>query len=531
MPVATAAGLLALAAASVGVASERPCARPDEGAAAGLTVDRVVVDRHDIFETRDGTLAWPYRLANRLHTQTREDVIRRELLLGPGDCADGEAIAQTERNLRASGFLRDARVLTVPAASGATDAVDLRVSTFDTWTTVARIRLAQVGNRRVWTVGIAERNLFGRGQRIELQRRTDIDRDETLVAFRDPRVAGSRLQAALSLAHRSDGRRGELLVERPFFALTTAWSFRARLEAFEQLDPLYEQGERVADLPHESRALDLEGGRTVRRSSAGALRAHAAYRYRRDRVAADLRRFGIAEAGLSFVEHRYLRLTHVNRFERAEDFNLGHQLSASAGLSLPELGGADGTTLFVSAAGRRGLALGAERFLLGDVAWSGRHRAGRWENAVADTRLTGAIRLPRRSLLLAQARYRHGVNLDPEAQIAIGAQNGLRGYAVNQWTGTRSLLLASEARLYVAGEVKQLLSFALAAFAETGYAWAEGAPVVLHDLRSDVGVGLMIGRNRLASHPLRVDVAYAFNPPTGRPRWQVSAGVQFSFLD
>jgi len=531
VPVATAAGLLALAAASVGVANERPCARPGAGAGPGATVDRVAIDRHDIFETGDGRLAWPYRLANRVHSRTREDVVRRELLLGPGECADAEAIAQTERNLRATGYLRDARVEAVPAASGATDAVDLRVSTFDTWTTLARLRMAQVGNRRVWTVGVAERNLFGRGQRVELERRSDIDRDETIVAVRDPRVAGSRVQAAVSLADRSDGGRGELLVERPFFALTTAWSFRARVEAFEQLDPLYELGERVADLPHESRALDLEGGHTIGRSSAGALRAHAAYRYRRDHVAADLRRFGIAEAGLSFVEHRYLRLTHINRFERAEDFNLGHQLSASAGLSLPELGGADGAVLFVSAAGRRGMALGAERFLLGDVAWAGRHRGGRWENAVADTRLTGAIRLPRRSLLLAQARYRHGVNLDPETQITIGAQNGLRGYAVNQWTGTRSLLMATEARLFVAQEVLQLVSFALAAFAESGYAWREGAPVVLRDLRSDVGLGLMIGRNRLASHPLRVDVAYAFNPPTGRARWQVSAGIQFSFLD
>jgi hypothetical protein len=41
----------------------------------------------------------------------------------------------------------------------------------------------------------------------------------------------------------------------------------------------------------------------------------------------------------------------------------------------------------------------------------------------------------------------------------------------------------------------------------------------------------MIGRNRLASRPLRVDVAYAFRPPPGHSRWQVSAGVQVSFVD
>jgi hypothetical protein len=287
----------------------------------------------------------------------------------------------------------------------------------------------------------------------------------------------------------------------------------------------------VADLAHDGRALDLEGAHRIIRTATGALRLHAAYRRRHDRVADDLRQFGIAEAGLSFVQHRYLRLTHVNRFERAEDFNLGHQLSTAVGLSLPALGGGKGTALFVTASARKGLAVGPERFLLGDVAWTGRHRTGTWENAIADTRLSAAVRLTRRSLLLTQARYRHGSNLDPETQIAIGAQNGLRGYAVNQWTGTRSLLLAGEARLFIADEVAKILSFAAAAFAETGYAWPTGRKVARHDLRGDVGLGLMIGRNRLTARPLRIDVAYAFDPPPGRSRWQVSAGVQFSFVE
>jgi hypothetical protein len=495
-------------------------------------VGSVEIVRHEIFAQRDGRgLAWPYRLANRLHSRTREDVIRRELLFASGECPDAESIAQTERNLRGAGFLRDARVETVPAEAGRPAAVDVRVSTYDRWTTVPSLRLAQVGNRRVWTVGVAERNLFGRGQQVEFQRRSDIDRDETLLSFRDPRVAGSRVQASVSLADRSDGRRGELLVARPFYALDTRWSFRARAEAFDQLDPLYRDGDRIAELAHDGHALDLSAGRILRRTSSGALRLHAAYRHRRDRVADDVRRFGIAETGLSFVEHRYVRLTHVNRFERAEDFNLGHQLSAAAGVSLPGLGGGKETVFFLSAAERKGLSFGRERFLIGEAGWAGRRRGGRWENAIAEASLGSAVRLRARSLLLVQGRYRHGSNLDPETQITLGAHNGLRGYAVNQWAGTRSLLLATEARLFVADEVGQLLSFALAAFAETGYAWPHGTRVALRDLRGDAGLGLMIGRNRLTSRPLRVDVAYALNPPPGRSRWQVSMGVQVSFVD
>lgn len=520
---AVAAGLMAAPAGTAPTA----CA---EGRGAA-SIDRFEIVRHDIFDARGGALPWPYRMANRLHARTRDDVVRRELLVEPGDCADAEALAQTERNLRGLGHLRDARVETAAAASGRPGAVDVHVTTFDTWTTVPHLRFAQVGNRRLWTVGIAERNLLGRGQQLEVQRRSDLDRDQTRVAFRVPRVAGSRVYASANYADQSDGHFAALELGVPFFALGTPWSFRARFEDYAQLDALYEDGERVASLPHAARGLGLEAGRRVARTEGGALRVHVAYRRRRDAVADERRRFGIAEAGVHFIQHRFLRLTHVNRFERAEDFNLGHRFSATAGASAPALGGERGTVFFVGMRERKGLSLGGERFLLGDFDAGARRRGGRWENALVQAELSGAARVAPRTLLLLRGIYRHGANLDPEAQITLGASNGLRGYAVNQFAGTRSLLLAAEARLFVADDVRQLLSFAVAAFAETGYAWPRGAPVARRDLRSDAGIGLMIGRNRLTARPIRIDLAYAFDPAPGRGRWLLSVGSPTTFVD
>ena len=507
-------------------------ADPPDGCPEG-EIGRIDVIRHEIFDEQPHGLSWPFRLASRLHVLTREKVIRRELLLGPGDCLDDEALAQTERNLRRLGFLRDARVETRPEESAGQGTVDVRVSSFDTWSTVPELRLAKVGNRLVWTLGLSEKNLLGGGQHVEVSRRSDMDRDQTVFSFRDPRLGGSHVRAAASFSDRSDGRQAELDLGRPFFALSTGWSFRTRVEAFDQLDPVYASAERVADLRHVARWLELEGARAVRRTEAGAWRLHLAYRNRRDEVAGDLRRFGILEAGLSLVEHRFQRLTHVNRFERAEDFNLGHQFSTALAVSTRDLGGERRNVFFLSLSERKGLDLGPGRFLLGELVWRGRHRRGRWENAVGEARLGGLSRLSRRGLVLATVRYRHGTNLDPEVQLTLGAQNGLSGYPVHQWVGSRSLLLATEARLFVADDVKQLASFALAAFAATGYAWPERRAVALRDLRGDVGLGLLVGRNRLSTSQsvVRFDLAYAFNPAPGRGRWLLSIGSQFEFLD
>jgi hypothetical protein len=517
-------------------AAASDCAPLPQGGAApapGVTIGRFDIVRHDIFDAGDEALAWPYRLANRLHPVTREAVIRRELLIGPGDCPDGEALAQTERNLRRLGFLRDARVEVGPSEDGARDRVDVRVSTFDTWTTVPQLRFAKVGNRWVWTAGLSERNLFGRGQRVEVLRRSDIDRDETSFAFHDPRIAGSRVQAFASFGARSDGHRTELEVGRPFFALTTRWSFQARLESFDQVDPLYGSGERVSDLPHAARWLDLVGARAVARTGAGAVRLHVAYRHRRDEVGGDRRRFGIAEAGVSLLEHRFLKLTHVNRFEGSEDFNLGHQLSAALGVSTPALGGEAGTAVFASVADRIGVPLGPSRFVLAEASWAGRRRHGRWENAIGEVQLDGFARLARRAVALTRMQYRHGTNLDPEVQLTLGAQNGLRGYPVRQWVGTRSLLLAAESRLFVADDVRQLASFGVAAFVDAGYAWPDGRPVALRDLRGNLGLALLVGRNRLTTsrRAARFDLTYALAPVAGRSRWLFSAGLEAGFLN
>jgi hypothetical protein len=73
----------------------------------------------------------------------------------------------------------------------------------------------------------------------------------------------------------------------------------------------------------------------------------------------------------------------------------------------------------------------------------------------------------------------------------------------------------------------------VAAFAEAGYAWPKGRAVALRDLRGDVGVGLMVGRNRLTTsrRVARFDLAYALAPVAGRSRWLFSAGLEAGFLN
>jgi hemolysin activation/secretion protein len=200
-------------------------------------------------------------------------------------------------------------------------------------------------------------------------------------------------------------------------------------------------------------------------------------------------------------------------------------------VSTPSLGGEAKNAYFLFLSERQGLSLNANGFLLASASWQTRHRNGAFENAIARFRVDLAQKISPRRTLLLKADYHHGANLDPEVQLRLGAESGLRGYPVRQFNGTRSLLLSFEGRWFLADDVLRLVSLGVAGFADSGYAWPEGEKVALDDLRSDVGVSLLLGANRVSASRggVRLDLAYALHPVAGRSPWLFSAGSQIGF--
>lgn len=495
-------------------------------------VESIEIVVEDVFEDESGTPRfWGYRFANQLHVDTRESVIRQELLFREGEPVDDEALAQTERNLRALPFLRDARVETFPDSGG--DRVHVRVTASDSWTTLPELNISKVGDVWVWAAGASERNLFGRGKQLRVLHSSGLDRDETFAFYRDPRVFGSRFATGVLLSSASDGHLVDLSAARPFFAIDTLWSFSARFEDFERLDPLFAEGDRVAELHHLRRSGQLDVARAVRRTASSAVRIHFGYQQSRDVIdrGVERREFGILRVGVSRIGHRFLKLTHVNRFERPEDFNLGNQASAFLGVSTPALGGEDGTSYFFFLADQGGFRLNPDGFVRGNVSWQARHRRGGLENSFARLRVDLLQKLSLRKLILAKADFVYGSNLDPEVQVRLGAESGLRGYPVRQFNGNRSLLVSVEGRWFIADDVLRLASVGVAAFADSGFAWSRDLPMALRDMRSNVGLSVLLGRNRVsASRPgIRIDFAYAFSPVEGRSPWLISAGSRIGF--
>ena len=495
-----------------------------------LRIRAIEIVTHDVFDEPIAGWTDPYRAANRIHITTRESVIRRELLFTSGDVLNPVQLEQTERNLRGLVFLRDARIEAIPVNDDETDGppeagerVDIRVEVWDIWSLIPRVQFTQIDDTTVWSAGVSDTNLLGWGKEVSVDRIVTLDRSANRFWYRDPQLAGSRLRLTAGVADLSDGDAGLLVVGRPFYALEDTWSFAMQASTFTRSDPLFKDGAETVRLRHLATWGDVEVARAVRHREDSALRLHTAYRVRDDRVAGNRRNFRVLEVGLRSVSHRFVQLTHVNQFQRTEDINLGAQSHATIGLSTPTLGGGEDRVLFLGAGHSRTLAFAPTHFVTGSIGASARHEPQGWASAIGEVRMLYLRQHATRHTMLGKVDLRLGHNLDPEVQLLLGAESGLRGYPVRRFQGTRSLLLGVEERWFIVDDLAQLLSVGVAGFIDSGFAWPDGAPMRLADLKTAIGGSLLLGSPRLSAGPgIRLNLAYALDPLPLTDRWVFS---------
>src|SRR5689334_25016582 len=105
-------------------------------------------------------------MADRLHFDTRRSVIAQFLLFHSGDEYRPELLAQTERNLRARGFLKSASVVASPPHDGVVDVV---VTTQDAWSIAPETQAGNKGGTSTYGATLSDSNLLGLGKDIELE--------------------------------------------------------------------------------------------------------------------------------------------------------------------------------------------------------------------------------------------------------------------------------------------------------------------------------------------------------------------------
>jgi len=165
-----------------------------------------------------------HKFANKVHVTTHDGVLESLLLFETGDLYDPEVLLESERLIRSRGWIADATI--VPSAyDPEANTVDILVTTRDSWSLSTNISLGRSGGANHYGIGFEEKNLLGTGKSVQFLHESNVDRDRDLLGFIDENIRGSRVRIDTSYASASDGSSKSLLLGRPFYSLTTRWSF------------------------------------------------------------------------------------------------------------------------------------------------------------------------------------------------------------------------------------------------------------------------------------------------------------------
>jgi hypothetical protein len=506
---------------------------PDSAAADPLRVRAVEILTHDVFPRSEAQGLIP-RVANGLHITTRQWIVRRELLVRPGERYDSARVAETERNLRALRVFRRVRIDSVRTDSG----LVLRVETRDAFSTRADFAFGRSGGGRrglTWSVGAQERNLFGTATSLGARYRQTPDRSAVLFLGQRPRLFRNSIGVAAIYDDRSDGRLSWLSVHRPFlsFSATSSWYLSGE-ERDERVLRFFE-GAEDPGVALRRRFWLASGGVSfapVARPS-GFVRWGVSAQLRRDDYADETRVdtlghsvSGAVGAYLQWQRARFVVGQGIEGFGREEDVDLSTLVHVGvhltpAGFGYRESGIVPNATLRTGVGFRGGFARAAAT-ALARITESG------WVDS-GSVHLAGMAVLQPRARHLAVLYAGHGwqENPMPGAEFDLGLVLGPRGFGRHAFTGDRAFFATAEYRYTITEELLRTVGLGLAAFADYGGAWYAGSP---RRTGYAFGLGLRFGVTiDTGLEPLRVDLARIGGTGLERGRWELAIGKGFVF--
>ena len=542
-----------------------------DAAPEGKRVGAVQVFNHEVFSARDSY----FQLLNIFHRTTREPIIRREVLLRPGDPYNEALVEETVRNLR-DGDL-SSLVAILPVKSATPGEVDLLVVTRDVWSLRFNTEFdAGEGTLRSLSTSLSENNLFGWRKRFSFAFNLGRGAYSVGPTYVDPNIAGTRLSFSGSfravytrelaepagralegastessrgwgLSGRREGYSASGRLSYPLFSLASRWG--ASLAAS------YSNGVARSFLGNDLRLIDLRGTmareqlpyayrlrsssvdtqlvrslghRVIHRVAVGHSLSTVRPSFLQDwppqdpteRAAYAAQVFPRSER-LSSIYLSYLLFTPRYRvyrdfstYDLGEDVLLGPSASASLSRAAGWLGSENiYTGMSASAGWTLDLGDGLQRVSL---SWSGAVRDGRLVDQNRGASLFLATPMLRKLVRLV-GEVGASVLVDntrPNVYYTVGAENGLRGYATGEFLGQASWLGHLEARS--APAPLWALRFGMVVFYDVGHAADSLAEL---GARHDAGLGLRLLIPQLNFYVLRVDWAIPFQngerTPTG----------------
>ena len=527
----------------------------EDGSCRSGRVASIRIKPAPVFEENHGAgaLSKVYAVGNWLHIETRESVIRRELLFEEGDCLEWLRLSESERLLRDLPFIESAKVEARRRRDGD---YDVTVATRDEWSLRLEPRFQFGGGFAVSGITLSERNIGGRGSSVELLYIDRRGKDDVGIIYRDPQFAATRWDLFASSVRTAPGWTVDFSLAHPFLGLVGNFAafqnalysdrwFRYVVGDSEDVTELVLPiQEKAAQVGAAFRLLSTPRGRSTKAGTYGASVSYEFEDYAAGffldsaaapsiagQAAADLASLSLRPretlrvnllVGVRGLEYQQRR--GLNTVRGLEDIAIGATADLALGLALRGLGIDDGHVLAALDLYGGSRVLG-EWFSTVRATLEARrdYREHRWRDMLVAVQWTHYWMNNPRNTIELTARFSGGWDMTVPFQLTLGGPWGLAGYAPNRFPGGARASLRLEDR-YRAASLGRLFDLGTVLFADVGRMWANDALFGTDSgLRASAGAGFRLATPTGSRTTYRLEFAF---PIESRVTW---AAVVLSF--
>lgn len=484
----------------------------------------VTFNPQTIFDESEEGIVFLHRWANAIHIDTKISTLENEAAFFIEKCPKNQAdLAELERHLRSRKYLRDAKV------SSDANVEKITVTTWDNWSLMPTISFGRQGGESKYSFGIKERNLLGLGIDAEIESYKNSQRSGYKLKTNIPLFLRENIDLDLRFADNDDGTQQSLYLQKHFAGFHTTMAYKVGFNEESRNDTIFQNNREQAIYSHKISYktidyawLSFNNNDSLLRYHLGVTQAYdkfsntgqAEHNFAEQMLPQD-RTFLYPWLGLDYTEKNFKELTNIHLITQIEDFNHGWQFNARFGLSD---GSRDNSVWALFQADiHKGFELHDDALLLMDINFESDFYQDNEQRYLLTLNTEYFYRFTQQWGL-----YFNNVNVLSHNQyldqpVALGGDNGLRGFPLQYQHGEHSIKLSSEIRYYPEINLFKLFDLAGAAFFDSGKTFGDSA---IENIESSwlysVGLGARLYSPHSGGNHQVIHVDFSF-PQTDNP--------------
>ena len=496
-----------------------------------------------IFDSSEQDLMAIHTLANWMHINTKEDVIKERLPFKEGDSLDEDDLLEAERIIRSQAYIRDAKI-TFKQSCNFNEPAEVEIHTWDNWSLIPTVSFGRKGGHNKLSLGVKEDNVLGSGIRARIKYNSDEQRNGYQFTLKSafPLIPFSTV--LIDFLDNDDGQRTFLEFDKPFYHLRSENMFNVAFLSDEKTVDIFQNGLTRNSFEANSHRYAVSGGWQLNAEDNSTTRIKIGYvdesfEFEPSHLLSSIdslflphnRDYQYPWVGIEFLERAFKTMYDIYLINQTEDINLGWHHEFKLGFELNDVAKDNNVGYHFSLSSTKGFEINEGLILLslegeGDFntlnpdyfSLSGKAEYfKRYTNLIGFySRVSGAI----------------SNNSFLDKPITIGDDGGVRGYPLQYQHGDHYLTSSVEARFYSGYNILKILDVGFVAFADVGKAWS-GEQAMFNEtnsLLSSVGIGLRLYSSH-SSHKsvIHMDISKPFATTENVDAWEWRLQIKQSF--